>query len=531
MTTKRRCAIYTRKSSEEGLEQSFNSLDAQREACSAYVLSQAGEGWSLIPKAYDDGGYSGGSVDRPGLQELLRDIQAGRIDVVVVYKVDRLTRSLPDFAKIVDVLDAAGASFVSVTQAFNTTTSMGRLTLNVLLSFAQFEREVTAERIRDKLAASKAKGMWMGGSLPIGYDVQDRRLIVNHDEAQIVRFAFQTYLEQPGVYEVLATLEANGYRSKHWTSKSGKAHGGMKFSRGAIYYLLRNRLYLGEIEHHGAIHPGLHDPIVDRETFQRVQEKLHANAQADRATTSKSKAHALLGLLFDDRGNAMTGTHANKGGRRYFYYVSTAANVGDHARAGSLTRVSTPTIETALREIVFPILRRDWNNEVEASQRVIDSLSRVTIGEKSISIELKPDAIDADAAPALTRAEDTDHLILTRDVQLVRRSTAHVLSVDGKAATQPSRVDRALVRSVVLAKRWMAMLNSGEAPSIDALARQEHLCPRNTARVLPLAFLAPDLVEMILAGQQPTTLTLSKLLDACLPYAWSEQRALFADFA
>ena len=531
MTTKRRCAIYTRKSSEEGLEQSFNSLDAQREACSAYVMSQAGEGWSLLPKSYDDGGYSGGSVDRPGLQDLLRDIQAGRIDVVVVYKVDRLTRSLADFAKIVDVLDAAGASFVSVTQAFNTTTSMGRLTLNVLLSFAQFEREVTAERIRDKLAASKAKGMWMGGSLPLGYDVQDRRLIVNQDEAQVVRFAFQTYLEEPSVHEVLVKLELNGYRSKRWTSKSGKKHGGMKFSRGAIFYLLRNRLYLGEIEHRGAVHPGLHDLIIDQKTFDRVQQKLLANAQSDRTTTSKSKSHALLGLLFDDRGNAMTGTHANKGSRRYFYYVSTATNVGDHARAGSLPRVSAPTIETALGDIVSPMLRRGWNSEAEASQRVIDSLSRVTIGEKSISIELKPDAVDPDAALAMARSEDSGHLTLTRDVELVRRSTAHVISIDGKAVTRSSRIDRALVRSLVLAKRWSAMLNSGEATSIDALARQEHLCPRNTARVLPLAFLAPDLVEMILAGQQPATMTLSKLLEARLPYAWSEQRALFAEFA
>lgn len=227
----------------------------------------------------------------------------------------------------------------------------------------------------------------------------------------------------------------------------------------------------------------------------------------------------------------MTGTHANKRGRRYFYYVSTATNVGDHARAGSLTRASAPTIEGAVHEIVFPILRRGWNSEAEASRRVIDALSRVTIGNRSISIEWKPDAVDPDTAPALTRSEDTDHLMLTRDVELVRRSTAHIPSVDGKAATQPHRIDRALVRSVVLAKRWAAMLNSGEATSIDALARQEHLCPRNTARVLPLAFLAPDLVEMIIAGQQPATLTLSKLLDARLPYPWSEQRALFAEFA
>jgi site-specific DNA recombinase len=460
----------------------------------------------------------------------MEDVRSGRVDVIVVYKVDRLTRSLADFAKIVDVLDAAGASFVSVTQAFNTTTSMGRLTLNVLLSFAQFEREVTAERIRDKLAASKAKGMWMGGSLPLGYDVCERRLIVNPEEAHIVRFAFQTYLEEPSVHDVLAKLEAKEFRSKRWISKAGKAHGGMKFSRGTIYYLLRNRLYLGEISHRGKIHPGQHDAIVDRDTFARVQEKLLAGTQVERTRVGTSNGHALLGRLFDDRGNAMTGTHANKGGRRYFYYVSTAANVGNHARAGSLSRVSAPVIEAAVWDLALPLIDPDWRLDLEAPKRLLSAISKVTVGANAISIEFKADAVDRKAAPSLAPAESFSDLVATREIELVRRSSAHILSIDGKASAQPRRVDRTLVRSIVMAKRWVAMLDSGEVPSIDALARQEHLCPRNTARVLPLAYLAPDLVEMILAGRQPVTFTLSKLLDAQLPYAWSEQRALFAEF-
>ena len=252
---RRRCAIYTRKSTEEGLDQIFNSLDAQREACAAYILSQTHEGWEAIPELYDDGGYSGGSMDRPGLQQLLADAEAGKIDIIVVYKVDRLTRSLADFARIVDILDKKGASFVSVTQAFNTTTSMGRLTLNVLLSFAQFEREVTGERIRDKIAASKARGMWMGGVVPLGYEVRDRKLIIVPEEAERVRHIFARYLELGSVYALQAELVAQGIRTKARTLKDGRAFGNTNFSRGSMYQMLANRIYLGEITHRGKACP------------------------------------------------------------------------------------------------------------------------------------------------------------------------------------------------------------------------------------------------------------------------------------
>ena len=271
---KLRCAIYTRKSSEEGLDQSFNSLDAQREACEAYVISQKGEGWTALRTAYDDGGWSGGTMERPGLKQLLADIAAGQIDIIVVYKVDRLTRSLGDFARMVELFDRHGVSFVSVTQAFNTTSSMGRLTLNVLLSFAQFEREVTGERIRDKIAASKARGMWMGGNPPLGYDPKDRTLVVNEPEAAVVHHIFTRYLELPSVNSLVTALANEGLVSKKWTSASGRTRGGVRFTRGPLFHLLRNRLYVGEIVHKNKTHPGLHPAIIDAGLFDAGQEKL-----------------------------------------------------------------------------------------------------------------------------------------------------------------------------------------------------------------------------------------------------------------
>ena len=277
-TPVRRCAVYTRKSSEEGLEQDFNSLHAQREACEAFIKSQAGEGWKLIKTAYDDGGYSGGTIERPALQRLLADIRAGLIDVVVVYKVDRLTRSLADFARMVELFDAQGVSFVAVTQQFNTTTSMGRLTLNVLLSFAQFEREVIGERIRDKVAASKRKGIWMGGTLPIGYDVRERKLVVNESEAKIVRHIFERYLELGTVRLLKRDLDRRGIVSAAKASRKGNIRGGKSFSRGALYSLVSNPIYVGEIRHRSERHPGQHEAIVSRELWERVQRQLRSLA-------------------------------------------------------------------------------------------------------------------------------------------------------------------------------------------------------------------------------------------------------------
>jgi DNA invertase Pin-like site-specific DNA recombinase len=317
-----RCAIYTRKSSEEGLEQEFNSLQAQREACEAFITSQRHEGWVCLPKAYDDGGFSGATIDRPALQQLLTDTTVGRVGIVVVYKIDRLTRSLADFAKIVEILDAKGASFVSVTQQFNTTTSMGRLTLDVLLSFAQFEREVIGERIRDKIAASKQKGMWMGGVPPLGYRARNCKLIIVEGEAEIARFIFRRYAELGSVRLLKDDLEARGIKSKSWTSASGRISGGKPFTRGALYLILRNRIYQGEIIHNEESYLGEHEPIIDQPLWDAVQAQLAGNT-AQRTDGGKTRQPSLLaGMLFDGDGSRMTPSHAVKKGTRYRYYVS-----------------------------------------------------------------------------------------------------------------------------------------------------------------------------------------------------------------
>ncbi len=317
-----RCAVYTRKSSQEGLELSFNSLQAQREACEAFIESQRHEGWTVLADAYDDGGFSGGTVERPALQTLLADIEAGKVDVIVVYKVDRLTRSLSDFAKIVDVLDTHGVSFVSITQQFNTTTSMGRLTLNVLLSFAQFEREVTGERIRDKIAASKKKGMWMGGNPPLGYDCKDRNLVVNEVEAKTVRHIFRRYLEVGSVRLLKDQLDAEGIVSKVRRASDGSTYGGKPLARGALYLMLQNRIYRGEIVHRDKSYPGRHEAIVDQKPWDEVQAVLAQNRVAREAGIDANQPGLLAGLLHDARGQPMTPTHAIKKGKRYRYYVS-----------------------------------------------------------------------------------------------------------------------------------------------------------------------------------------------------------------
>ncbi|MDT7952525.1 MAG: recombinase family protein [Acetobacteraceae bacterium] len=318
----KKCAIYTRRSSEEGLEQDFNSLHAQREACEAYIRSQKHEGWVTLPAPYDDGGISGGTMDRPALHRLLLDVRAGEIQTVVVYKVDRLTRSLADFAKIVDIFDAHGVAFVSVTQHFNTTTSMGRLTLNVLLSFAQFEREVAGERIRDKIAACKRRGMWMGGNVPLGYDVHERKLIVNDEEAGSVRHIYARYLALRSVRLLKEELASSGIDSKRRVAPGGVERGGVPFSRGALYLLLQNRIYLGEVRHKESSYPGQHAPIVDPAVWDAVQALLASNA-GDRMAASRAKEPSLLaGLRYDPAGRAMTATHAVKHGKRHRYYVS-----------------------------------------------------------------------------------------------------------------------------------------------------------------------------------------------------------------
>src|SRR3974377_1935413 len=344
-----RCAIYTRGSTEQGLDQDFNSLDAQYEASAAYIKSQAHAGWTLIKARYDDGGYSGGNTDRPGLQRLLGDVQVEKIDVIVVYKVDRLTRSLADFAKLIELFDAHNVSFVSVTQQFNTTTSMGRLTLNVLLSFAQFEREVTSERIRDKIANSKRKGLWVGGPLPLGYELKDGKLTVVEEEAEQVRMIFRRYLEVSGINELVRDLRAKNFCTKAKTFSSGKTRGGIPFGRGALSYFLRNRFFIGEVKYRGEILPGEQTAILDRALFEAVQQKLSAH-QSHKTLPRQKSDHLLKDLLFDDAGHRMIATHATKAGVRYRYYVSQPGLHGEARTAtlGSVSRVPAADIEQAI---------------------------------------------------------------------------------------------------------------------------------------------------------------------------------------
>jgi site-specific DNA recombinase len=346
-TTRRslRSAIYTRVSTDQGLEQDFNSLDAQREASEAYIKSQAHEGWRLIRDHYDDGGFSGGSMDRPALQKLLVDVQARRIDVIVVYKVDRLTRSLADFAKLVETFDAHGVSFVSVTQSFNTTTSMGRLTLNVLLSFAQFEREVTGERIRDKIAASKKKGMWMGGVVPLGYRVEDRALHIVEDHAEIVRSLFRRYLEAGSVVRLTQQLDADGVRLPIRIDGGGRSTGGGFLSRGHIYKILSNPIYVGRIAHKGQIYGGNHPPIVTGDLWDEVRQRLCDHLGGARGKRTRQSSDALLtGKFYDDSDRRMNPTWAKKGSKRWRYYVSQAALQGDKSKAASILRVPAPDV-------------------------------------------------------------------------------------------------------------------------------------------------------------------------------------------
>jgi site-specific DNA recombinase len=504
----RRCAIYTRKSSEEGLEQDFNSLHAQRDACEAFIKSQAGEGWRLVKTAYDDGGLSGGTMERPALQRLLADINQDLIDVVVVYKVDRLTRSLADFAKMVEVFDARGVSFVAVTQQFNTTTSMGRLTLNVLLSFAQFEREVTGERIRDKIAASKRKGMWMGGLVPTGYDDIDRRLVVNQAEAETVQEIFRCYLELGSVRLLMEDLNRRGIRSKVRVAKNGKRAGGNLFFRGALYGLLSNPIYIGEIRHKGVRHQGLHEPIVERELWDSTQLLLRSHAGRRALRTRKSAASPLTSKLFDDSGQSLTPSHAVKGERRYRYYVSRNLINGKLVSGRSGWRLPAPEIERTVASAAYTILSDEaaiadaaltiglaehqlpslfsltagWmkhlQSEVEVGAALNALIDRVDLINTGIRVSLKLQNSIAE----IQRDTNATALTITRvfSMQIRRRGFEMRLVLQGSRAPAPL-ADLALIKAIARGRQWADDLLSGQVESVAELARREGCCRTTSA--------------------------------------------------
>lgn len=557
MTKNMRCAIYTRKSTEEGLDQAFNSLDAQREACSAYITSQKHEGWSELPEHYDDGGFSGGSMERPALARLLADIEAGTIDIIVVYKVDRLTRALADFARMVTIFDAAGVSFVSVTQQFNTTTSMGRLTLNVLLSFAQFEREVTAERIRDKIAASKAKGMWMGGIPPIGYLPDNRMLVPVPEEADLVRHIFQRYLELRSVRRLQAELRPAGRLTPIRVSRKGHRTGGCTFSRGKLYHLLSNPIYVGRIRHRDKTYDGQHTAIVDQELWDKVQAMLADNRRSHNDRSKARNPSPLAGKLFDPAGNRMRPVHTTKSGQRYRYYVSPQLIESSVETGAQGWRIPAEELESVLaKAIVAHLQQTDTRqslvakvNEQGKIWKLLNTIDELTEALQSQGpqlckavliqivqrIDLKEDLLTAQVdfsqqfRKVLGLADlEIPAVEISSPIRLARRGAELKLILKGAAGATANQEPN-LIQAVLDARRRFRSYTGDNDMTLSQIAEMDSTDTAEVSRSLQLAFLAPSLVSAILDGRQPHELTATKLkrLDK-LPLLWEDQRVLFS---
>ena len=580
MSEKRRyrCAIYTRKSHEEGLDQDFNSLDAQREACEAYILSQAGLGWELSPKLYDDGGISGGHLDRAGLQALLTDIRAGQIDIVVVYKVDRLTRSITDFGKLVETFDEQEVSFVSVTQAFNTTNSMGRLTLNVLLSFAQFEREVTAERIRDKIAGSKQKGMWMGGRVPYGYQNQDKKLFIHEVEAANVRLMFELYLKHKSLSEVKQALDRLNVVSRQRTNKSGMQTGGLPFTAGNIRSILSNPVYTGDIRHKQNVYRGNHEPLMERAIWNEVQSVFANQNNNKQNNRTRTNSPALLkGLLYDEQGNRLVTHHVNKKGNRYYYYITkaergkergdgnrdqnrngtsdTKTNQGTPTTALTQTRLPMQKIERAIEEHLIATFKSKQSlleitnqtkieahrlhaisqqaetlaNTLEAAnhleleaiyQKLIE---RITINSDNIQIDFEPNYLTETLGLEVVR--EGQNFKIRKPTEVRRRGQELRLVIGGKQAEE-KRTDMSLIKLIAKAHFLKHEIETGAVRSIKEFAEKYSIDHGDAKNLIPLSYVAPDIVEAIYDGTQPSNLTTSRLKSVAnrLPIRWNEQR-------
>ncbi len=525
-----RCAIYTRKSTEEGLDQAFNSLHAQREACEAYIKSQAAEGWAALPTLYDDGGFSGGNMQRPGLRQLLADVDAGRVDTVVVYKIDRLTRALSDFARIVERLDKADASFVSVTQSFNTTTSMGRLTLNVLLSFAQFEREVTGERIRDKIALSKKKGMWMGGVPPLGYDIPTdpttRALVIHPADAERVRSIFQLYLELGTVSALEQRIAAEGWRTRERVSGRGRSSGGAPYSRGMLFHLLKNRVYVGEIVHGQTCAPGLHQPIIDRAVFDRVQKQLAQNTVTRAERPRRSADLKLKGKLFDADGHPMSPSFGyGRGGKVYRYYVSAPLQAGHKHkldRDKAIRRVTAGSIHEIVCGAVGPRLP----GKVDEIEAVVGAIRRVEILPDEVRLNLIADCLTPAGRKGLTLQGDDLVITVPMRCQLRGGRVEHILppGVKRNRVKRDPTLIRGLQKAHQLAKAMGWRADDGDLAELT-IKQPDTAYDRKLVR---LAFLAPDIQRAILAGEQSPSLTLARLLHEPIPTDWADQRRAYA---
>ncbi len=510
-----RCAIYTRKSTEHNLDLTFNSLDAQREACEAYIKSQAHEGWKLVPDHFDDGAFSGASLVRPALQILMEAVRSKKIDIIVVYKVDRLTRSLADFAKLVELFDEHEVSFVSVTQSFNTTSSMGRLTLNVLLSFAQFEREVIGERVRDKISASKRKGIWVGGPIPLGYRSVDKKLQVVPEEATLVRKIFQDYLRLGSIGALSLALEQEGIKPKARLLSNGEVIAAAYFMRGQLGYLLKNRFYVGDVVYKGEVHQGEHPPIIDLDLFEAVQARLAEQTVQRMAARSLSPA-ILTGLIFDDSDNTMSPNHANKQGIRYRYYVSQAVQQGRKADAGSVSRVSAPDVEA----LVCTSLRQRMSADREITDRALVQkfVQKIVIRPKALEVTIR-------AVETTETTDETSNELLTVPFAPSlpsRKGIAH--SPEGQDSITTETRDN-LLQAVTRARGWMDAILTGKVASFDDIAAAEHLAERYVRRLAVLAFLSPKVVRSIVDASAPVELTVSRLTQA-LPHEWSRQEEM-----
>ncbi len=536
-----RCAVYTRKSTEDGLKQEFNSLHAQREACEAYILSQRHEGWSLIETHYDDGGFSGGNMERPGLKALLEGVENGLIDVIVVYKVDRLTRSLADFAKIVERLDEKEASFVSVTQAFNTTTSMGRLTLNVLLSFAQFEREVTAERIRDKIAASKKKGLWMGGPVPLGYEVIDRKLIPVPEEAERVRTIMRRYIVSRSANELIAELEAEGIRTKVQQRTSGPHRGGIPFRRGSLFHLLKNPIYRGKIVHKETIYDGEHEAIVDEELWNAVQDRLQEKAPPRRRPTNDPQQALLRGLLTDPSGRPMVPTYATKGLRRYAYYETRkdlarqydapAVRIGQGQLERHLVVQLTALLEDehALRRMSGEIEGRALQNlfskaKSSAARLAFDQSRRSIIPELIAAMQIGDERIDVRLNANVLGSRSGEHWNWSIPLPPRRPFREAKLRINAEEDRAP--VDEKLITLLVEAQQARELVLAYADLSLNQIAKREGRCRTQLRNLLRISWLSPRVVEAIVSGKQPAHLDRKQLLETDLPACWAAQEQM-----
>lgn len=532
MKGKIRCAIYTRKSSEEGLELEFNSLQAQREACEAYIKSQKHENWQLLPTYYDDGGYSGGTLNRPALQQLLADIKAGLIDIIVVYKIDRLTRSLMDFSKIVEVLDKHQASFVSITQHFNTTTSMGRLTLNMLLSFAQFEREVTGERIRDKIAASKKKGMWLGGKPPLGYYRKDKKIYPDEDKSPLINNIFKKYIELKSTTLV-----------KEWLTTQG-----CNISVGNLNCILRNKAYIGQVGHKGVWYPGEHQGIIDKSLFEQVQAVMASN-RINRQRYNPSKS-LLAGKLYDDKGNAMSPSWSTGSkGKKYRYYVSQAVIRKEHRKIGQISKISLPKLEefidnwfnTFLKDktAIYPYIK---DFEINKQKEIINKLTSYTITrtiEQTLikRVDILPNHIKITLYETQV-AELLNSLYENREMDILQSKGAHSYTeayhigvIDNGAKVLVGEIikptphkETNLIKILAQAYKWHQDILDGKM--LKEIAQRDQKTEQYVRRILELSFLSPKIVRTILNGTQPADCSLKRLLSIHTPN-WREQEEDF----